>query len=347
MRILYGVQGTGNGHIARARAMAKAFQSLPVEIDFVFSGRERDKYFSMDEFGDFRTLKGVSFVSKQGAIDHVETLRRNDLQQLWRDITSLEVSKYDLVLNDFEPVTAWAAKRSDVPCLSISHQNAFRYSVPVRGANMIDKSLIRYFAPADHHLALHWYHFDQPILPPIIQPELGQVDSQDFILVYLPFEGFEEIIDLLIRFNQYEFVCFHPEVSEDMDIENIRCRPLSYDRFQHALHECNGVIANGGFELPSEALSLGKKLLLKPLTGQFEQMSNVATLEMLGLATSMDRLDSLLVGRWLEDKTAEKVSYPDVAQAIADWILEGNLHDYSSLQRELWSQVDFPEYATV
>ncbi|QIA62448.1 glycosyltransferase [Vibrio astriarenae] len=347
MRILYGVQGTGNGHIARARAMARALKKQPVEVDFLFSGRDKDKYFSMAEFGNYQTRKGVSFISKEGAVDHLETVKQNDLKQLWTDIHQLDLSGYDLVVNDFEPISAWAAKKSKTPCLSISHQNAFRYQVPVRGANMIDHSLIRYFAPADHHLALHWYHFDQPILPPIIQSENKPIESRGFVLVYLPFEDFEEIIDLLIRFNQQEFVCFHPEVKQDMDIENIRCRPLSYDRFQENLTHCSGVIANGGFELPSEALSLGKKLLLKPLNGQFEQLSNVATLEMLGLASTMERLDSMVVGQWLGDQAAEKVSYPDVAEAIASWICEGKLHDHSSLQQALWSQVDFPDYATI
>ena len=37
MKILYGVQGTGQGHISRARAMADAFRNLDVEIDWLFS----------------------------------------------------------------------------------------------------------------------------------------------------------------------------------------------------------------------------------------------------------------------------------------------------------------------
>ena len=49
MKLLYGVQGTGNGHIARARIMAAALaKRSDVEVDFVFTGREPDKYFDMD-----------------------------------------------------------------------------------------------------------------------------------------------------------------------------------------------------------------------------------------------------------------------------------------------------------
>ena len=39
MKILYGIQGTGNGHITRARVMASCFKKLNVEVDYVFSGR--------------------------------------------------------------------------------------------------------------------------------------------------------------------------------------------------------------------------------------------------------------------------------------------------------------------
>ncbi|HFF2915998.1 TPA: glycosyltransferase family protein, partial [Vibrio cholerae] len=39
MKILYGVQGTGNGHIARSRAMCAALKQQQVDVDYLFSGR--------------------------------------------------------------------------------------------------------------------------------------------------------------------------------------------------------------------------------------------------------------------------------------------------------------------
>ena len=43
MRILYGVQGTGNGHITRARTMLPALQAAGIDVDFVFSGRPSER----------------------------------------------------------------------------------------------------------------------------------------------------------------------------------------------------------------------------------------------------------------------------------------------------------------
>ncbi|MCG3758493.1 glycosyltransferase [Vibrio cincinnatiensis] len=347
MRILYGVQGTGNGHITRARAMSQAFSQRNIPVDFLFSGREKTDYFSMECFGDFHVRRGLSFVTERGEVHYLKTVMQTNLWAFFQEVRGLDLTGYDLVINDFEPVSAWAARHQGVPCISLSHQNAFRYSVPLKGATWLDKTILQYFAPADYHLALHWYHFNQSILPPIVQTQSSSVGNERFILVYLPFEEIRQVCDLLTRFSHHQFVFYHPQVAKEQMVENIELKPLCHRSFQHHLHRCSGVIANGGFELPSEALSLGKKLLLKPLFGQFEQQSNVATLELLGLASSMDFLDASAISRWLNEYYAERVNYPDVASAVADWVIKGEWNDHSELCNLLWQQVDFPSYAVI
>jgi len=346
MKILYGVQGTGNGHIARARAMCHALNQRGIDVDFLFSGRKKDKFFSMEEFGDYRVARGLTFVTHNGKVSYVRTALNNSALAFCREVEQLDLSNYDLVLNDFEPVSAWAAKRQNKTVISISHQNAFRHSVPLKGASWLDKTIIEHFAPATHHIGLHWYHFEQPILPPIVHTQSVPVSCEEYVLVYLPFESLSDISDLLLRFSSQTFICYHPEVLEAEQLENIQLLPLSLTGFQHHLHRCSGVMANGGFELPSEALTLGKKLLLKPLIGQFEQLSNVATLEDLGMATCMENLDASTVRQWLDEDPAESVNYPDVAMAIVDWILKGEWDNQTELTSNLWDQVDFPSYVT-
>ena len=352
MKILYGVQGTGNGHIARARAMAIAFRKQNIDVDFLFSGRETNKYFSMEDFGNYQTRSGLTFHCEQGQVKYSKTFRKNNLWRFAKEINQLDLTQYDLVLNDFEPVTAWAARKQKVPCIGISHQNAFRFDVPKAGGNWIEHSVIQHFAPTEHYIGLHWYHFDQPILPPIVQTCKESVktegqDQQDFTLVYLPFEDVEAISELLMKFISHNFVCYHPDIIEQNKIENIEFKPLSFSHFQVDLKRCSGVVANGGFELPSEALTLGKKLLLKPLDGQFEQRSNAATLEALGLAQTMSFLDPAILRSWLNEEQAEIVTYPDVASAIVEWVLAGNWTDQDILRKQLWDKVDFPSYASI
>ena len=69
MKILYGVQGTGNGHISRARMMAKHFADRNVEVDYLFSGRPAEQYFDMDCFGRYEIRHGLSFTTVDGRIN--------------------------------------------------------------------------------------------------------------------------------------------------------------------------------------------------------------------------------------------------------------------------------------
>ena len=56
MKILYGVQGTGNGHYQDSRLLPELRPGI--DIDFVFSGRRREDFFDMASFGDFRLFEG-------------------------------------------------------------------------------------------------------------------------------------------------------------------------------------------------------------------------------------------------------------------------------------------------
>lgn len=344
MKILYGIQGTGNGHISRAREMARAFRQLGADVDYLFSGRPAGQYFDMACFGDFQTRLGLTFVTENGQLNSWKTLTHNRPGEFVRDVRRLELSDYDVVLNDFEPVSAWAARRQKVHSIGISHQNAFLHPVPKKAETGLDRLITRYFAPTSQQLGLHWHHFGHLILPPIVPPTQGlSADSDGSILVYLPFEELGKVLALLTRFSQIHFYCYHPAVQQDQELENISIRALNRDSFHHRLHCCDGVIANGGFELPSEAIGLGKKLLLKPLQGQYEQQSNVATLEQMSLAQSMAYLDPSAVRQWLDSEAAGAVVFPDVAMAIARWVLAGAWHQSDELWRQLWQQVDFPD----
>src|SRR5690625_289811 len=96
MKILYGVQGTGNGHITRARIMARALAKAGAEVDWVFSGRAPKDFFDMEPFGDYRLFKGLTFAIKNSRVRYGSTLLRSDLNALRRDVRSLDVDGYDL-----------------------------------------------------------------------------------------------------------------------------------------------------------------------------------------------------------------------------------------------------------
>ncbi|KMT64319.1 MJ1255/VC2487 family glycosyltransferase [Catenovulum maritimum] len=342
MKILYGVQGTGNGHISRARIMAKRFAELNIDVDYIFSGREPDKFFDMEVFGDYQVKKGMSFVSNDGDVSIFSTLKQIEASRFLKDVNRLDLSQYDLLLNDFEPVTAWAAKRQGLTSIGISHQASFMQNIPTQGAKWTDKKLLKYFAPCQYNLGVHWYHFGASIIPPFIERQHDISQTPKKILVYLPFESLEQIKSLLADFCDFDFYCYHPDIVENQDNEHLHLRKLSKDKFKQDLAECSGIIANAGFELSSEALCFGKRILLKPLNGQFEQASNAHTLELLGLATVMNQLNFETVETWLENNQSGQVIFPDDPQPLIDWILKGQYQDTAELRKQLWQQVQFP-----
>lgn len=312
-----------------------------VNVDFVFTGRPPEKYFDMEVFGSYRTLAGLSFVTRHGKVDQWRTLRSANIRQFFHDIKTFDTSGYDLLVNDFEPITAWAAKRNKLPSISISHQAAFSYAVPKTGDSLTDRILMKYFAPTGIQLGVHWFHFNQPILPPFVADKPLASPKRQHVLVYLPFEEINDIQQMLEPLSDQQFVCFHPAISAPLDCGHIHWKPTSKSAFQTALQHSAGVIANGGFELSSEALQLGKKLLIKPLHGQFEQLSNVLTLNQLDLCQTLFQLDTDVVEEWLEAPDNEAITFPDDPSLLIDWLIKGNWQDTQSLCDALWQQVTY------
>lgn len=340
MRILYGVQGTGNGHIARSRAMAKAFSRIPdIEVDWLFSGRSPDAFFDMACFGNYRWRRGLTFATRAGRIRPLETVLRAHPLRLYRDTHQLPLDDYDLVVSDFEPVTAWAARLQGKRSIGIGHQYAFGRDIPVSGDNPLARGIMRWYAPVDLPVGLHWSSFGQAILPPIIDGEElhGETRRDDRVLVYLPFEDPAMIARLLAPLWQYQFYIYHPDMPLE-DRDNLHFRPPSTTAFRQDLARCRAVISNAGFELISEALTLGKRILVKPLAGQMEQHSNATALRQLGLATAVDTLQTETLATWLwQANPCPPIHYPDVAACLAYWIAEGCREPVSQLAEQLWS----------
>ncbi|SDJ59803.1 MJ1255/VC2487 family glycosyltransferase [Microbulbifer yueqingensis] len=338
MKILYGVQGTGNGHISRARAMAAALEKHPaLEVQWLFSGRPREKLFCMEAFGDYWWREGLTFVNRKGRIDRLATARQLRPLRLWRDIAELPVQDFDLVISDFEPVTAWAAKRGGVPSLGLGHQYAFNFAIPAPRFNWIARGIMRAFAPAGQSLGMHWHHFGHPILPPIARPH-GRAENGEHILVYLPVEHHEPLLEELGKL-PHRFIAYG--IPTDLPAAgNIQLKAPAIKEFQRDVASAKAVICNSGFELISETLALGKPILTRPLAGQFEQEANARALEELQLAKVVERIDADTIGGWLDRLPAgTRILWPDVAESITRWLADGRRKDTAELAAQLWAQV--------
>lgn len=337
-RILYGVQATGNGHITRARALVPWLRQVGFEVDVLLSGRPREELFGMETFGHYRTRKGFTFALADGRVRPVYTLIKADMGRFWRDVRDLNVQDYDIILTDFEPVTAWAAKLRGRECIGIGHQYAFHSNVPKMPFHLASRLILRWFAPVTTAIGLHWDSFGGPVLPPMIEPDQSyRASLPGSYLVYLPFDSTERVLELLRPFTEVNFV-FYSAVDAPFSDGHIQVKPYSRSGFKEDLAVAEGVICGAGFELPSEALSLGKKLLVQPLQGQFEQGSNARALALLERAQIMHHLNPAPMRDFLAAPAALPLHYPDVAQAIAKWLKGGRRESVQALANRLWNQ---------
>ena len=341
MKIVYGIQATGNGHISRSRELVRELRLQGHDVRCVFSGRTAAELWGVDEFQPFTVLKGLTFAFNKGRVQMLRTARQLDLPQFYRDIFAMDLRGVDLVLSDYEPVTARAAKLRGVPSMGVGHQYAFQHPIPKVRAFSPDSVIMRSFAPVSIPVGLHWHHFACPILPPIIPRLKPAPGGNGTIIVYLPFEDPARVAEFLAWFSRYRFAVFTNAKFARLP-GNVEHRPLSREGFLHELRACSGVISNAGFELASEALSLGKKLLVKPLAGQLEQLSNGLALEKAGLGRTMRTLDAAALAEWLAAPGIAPVRYPDVAHGVASWISGGDWQDVPGLARSLWAQSSFP-----
>ncbi len=341
MKIFYGVQGTGNGHTTRARVMAKALNTAGLtNVDYLFSGRPAEKYFDMEIFNDYQVRQGLTFNIQKGQVNIYKTAVEANLFKFNQDIKELDLSAYDLVITDFEPVTAWAAKKQKKTTLGIGHQYAFKHKIPRKGTDLLAEQVMKYFAPAQNSIGFHWHHFNQPILPPIIETDgyTQKLIKKNKIVVYLPFEDPNDVIDLLVPFTDFTFHVYSPEVVPSK-YDHILCYPLSREGFMQNHYDCEGIISNSGFELASESLQLGKKILAKPIHGQMEQKANGAALEKLGYGRVMDNLDRDVIERWLYDSHAVHITYPNTAEIIVQWIKDGMPAMSKDFFESVWQNV--------
>lgn len=339
MRILYGVQGTGNGHITRALAMAKAFQHEPsAQVDFLVSGRPQAALFGLEPLGDYQWRAGLTFATRAGKVSILDTVSQNPWWQFWQDVHDLDLSAYDLVVTDFEPITAWAAKRQKVPCIGLGRQYAFWHGDRALPVNPLQRAMVRQFAPCDLALGTHWYPLSSTTLPPLIEPLSSSASNTvaQQQLVYLPFEPLEAIYTVLENIEHQSFDVFHPDARPSQR-GHVRFHKPCRTAFREVFNRAEGVITNAGFGTTSEAMAAGKRLLVKPLKGQFEQQANAHCLQQRNLASVCHDLSTAQVKSWLTKEAAVAMQWPDITKPLCRWLAQGANTPIEEVTAPLWS----------
>lgn len=305
MKILYGVQGTGHGHISRARVVLPKLREY-AEVDVLVSGYN----FKINIDGPIQyKARGMSLAyDNRGSVDMLETALNLHPIKFIHDVQSLPISEYDFVVNDFEPVTAWAAQGAGIPCVAISHQASFLSEKSPRPEHisLVAEQVMKHFAPSTAVVASHYLRYDDFIEPPIIRRHIRELNPTlgNHITVYLPAFDHQTLCTIFNQVKKVEWHVFAQECDEAYIKGNVKVNPVGKESFLESIESCLGIVSAAGFETTSEAMFLGKKLLAIPIKNQYEQLCNAAALEK------------------LNGKVVYQID-PDFSRILSDWIDEG------------------------
>jgi len=338
VRILFAIQGTGNGHLSRARDVYPALCKYG-EVDVLISGIQADVEVP---FPVKYKCYGMSFIfGKRGGVDMLQTAKRLKLARLIKDIRELPVKEYDLVINDFEPVSAWACKINGVPCISLSHQAAVLHPAAPKPAkkDWMGYTVLKYYAPVTDAFGIHFASYGEQIYTPVIRKEvrtLLPIDEGHYT-VYLPAYNDEALVKHLSQFKQVRWQVFSKHNKQPFEAGNVAVQPIENNAFLRSMAGCTGILCGAGFEGPAEAMFLGKKVMVVPMVAQYEQHCNAAGAATLG-ASVIPILDEKYypqIGNWLENGTVIKADFPDHIHEIAKQIFSKHATQNKSSEEQV------------
>lgn len=324
MKILYAIQGTGNGHVARALELYPALCRY-AQVDVLISGIQTELTLP---FPVKYRLGGLSFIfGKHGGIDKWETARRMRPLHLLRDILTLPLREYDFVINDFEPISAWACRLQGKKMIGVSHQMAVLHPdapKPVQD-DAFGRWVLKHYAPSHWQLGFHFIPLGQEVTTPVIRNQVRQLTPENagHYTVYLPAYDDASIIEELSQFPGIRWEVFSKKSKCSYSNGNVDIRPINNEAFVRSMARSAGILCGAGFETPAEALFLQKKLMVVPMKGQYEQQCNAACLKSMGVPVieSLHRRHRAQLALWLDAGEPLQVNYPDNAADIAERIL--------------------------
>lgn len=309
-RIIYALSGQGRGHASRVMAISDALRARGHEIVFCCGGTAREILASKEE--PVIPVPPLRQIVEGNEVRVLQTLRRNwsqivNLDQIVSDLaTQFAMYDPDLVVTDFEAFSHRAAARMNLPVISFNHQQIVtetRYSLPpkFRFEAMLTSLAVRLIVPKHpEHVLITSFFFPEvrhpsntTLVPPIIRPavqKLIPVQGEHILVYYNSTEGAEHVLQVL-RSIDAQFIVYNFTPPESTSrYPNVKFKEPCIEEFLEDLASSRAVLSTAGFTLTSEALYLGKPLLVVPNRGVFEQALNALFLEREGLgAAVLDR----------------------------------------------------------
>jgi len=349
MKILYALQGTGYGHISRATELLPLLKRK-CDCDVLISGYTGSAALPFEVNYAFR---GFTFhTNSNGSVDFKRTIKGLSIKSIIKNIWELQQTKYDLIISDFEPISAYTALLTHTKCIELSHQSSvLKSKCPLPGSRFEQlsyKLLFKIICPSKEAVGFHFASIDKKTFTPIIRKAVREISptAGAHITVYLP--GYDPLMlkSFFEKNSQQVFHIYSSEIKESANFGNISFFKSDLIGFTSSLSSSQAVICGAGFETPAEALFLGKKLICIPMKSQYEQACNAAFLKHLGIRIEYE-LEALHdLDNWLVKAPIISIDYPEITDQLLESILnsvEVKKTKYNSIQ-QLSNQLYVREY---
>ncbi|HUG90934.1 MAG TPA: glycosyltransferase family protein [Planctomycetaceae bacterium] len=307
MRIVYGAFAQGHGHFSKAAVLVPLLESRGHDVCVVSSGPQRPPHGY--RFRRHRHFPGLAYLAAGGRVQYGRSavtwlaelpLVLGHLRTLRHVVREFEP---DLIVSDFEPLTASPWLRPECEVVALSRQAALiDPGVPLPdGAEFeqkLTRSVIRLFtAGADRLLGYHYAPESHRCLPPIVRPDVlqGRPERGDHLLVYNHFHAGDggtaaELVDWAWRNGRRVCAYGFPEAQRGRH-GPVEFRPADRRTFVADLRTARAVVTSAGFTTPLEAFVLRKPVVVVALPRQWEQRVNAFHVEDAGLAAQCARWD--------------------------------------------------------
>jgi uncharacterized protein (TIGR00661 family) len=327
MKILYAIQGTGNGHVSRAREIIPYLKRYG-QVDILLSGN--NVHLDLPFEVKYRST-GISYhYGTNGKIDLFTSIKKFTPVKIIKELLNFPIKQYDLIISDYEFISSWAAWLANKRFVSFGHQPSFlspKTPMPEK-QSLAGNMILKYHIKQSNPVGLHFERYDDFIYTPIIRSQIRNLNVTDgeHYTVYLSSFGDEELFNHLNKLKDAKWEVFSIRAKQQYTRENVTFFPANNDDFLNSVASCKGLLTGAGFETPAETLYLGKKLFCIPIKMQYEQYCNGAALSTLGVPVEYNT-DETLTGKlekWINAPWNIKVDYADNASALVEKIVTEN-----------------------
>lgn len=305
-KFIFLVQGEGRGHMTQAISLYHILTDAGHRVNYVYIGKSKRRqvpeYFIKEFSCPVELIESPNFITDKDnrKIRLIPSILHN-LKYLGRYYKSLKKIhqealeiRPDYLVNFYEFLGGFYYLLFRPPCrhIAVGHQFLSDHpSFPFAPGLPVDKWLFRMnnrftSLKAYKKLALSFSEYSPRnvgniiVCPPLLRRELRQVipERGSFILAYMVNDGYaRQIIDWHEQNRNVEVHCFwdrKDEPDEKSIHKNLIFHQLDAGKFLSMMSKCAGLATTAGFESVSEAMFLGKPVLMIPVEGQYEQACN-------------------------------------------------------------------------